>query len=248
MDEIRKPFQGVFNTIRFNWHFYIVAIVFTLGLLFLNQFLPEPISFLITIAIIIILLSVLITLLVSYYIYDLSTLYKLNWLQPTSSEQTILNIHAGFDEISNLLKTKISYGNLIVLDFYDPSKHTEVSIERARKRYPAFPGTIKSTTTALAFSDKSIDKIFVFLSAHEIRNTTERIEFFNELKRTLREKGQIYVTEHLRDLPNFLAYNIGFFHFFSKRTWLNTFSNSDLILEKEIKITPFISTFILTKK
>ncbi len=25
--ELRKPFQGVWNIIRFNWHFYVVAFV-----------------------------------------------------------------------------------------------------------------------------------------------------------------------------------------------------------------------------
>lgn len=248
MDKIRKPFQGVLNIIRFNWHFYIIAIVFTSGLFILKQFLPDPFSFLATITILTLLFSVFITLLVSFYIYDLSTLYKLNWIKPANSEQTILNIHAGFDEISYLLKNKINHANLIVIDFYDPLKHTEISIERARKRYSIYPGTTKSSTSALYLTDRSIDKIFVFLSAHEIRDTSERIVFFNELKRTIRDNGQIYVTEHLRDFPNFIAYNIGFFHFFSKPTWLNTFSKSGLVLEKEIKITPFISTFILTKQ
>ncbi|MFO0359283.1 MAG: methyltransferase, partial [Flavobacteriales bacterium] len=78
-------------------------------------------------------------------------------------------------------------------------------------------------------------------------NTDERIVFFKELARVTNEDGRIIVTEHLRDLNNFLAYNIGSFHFLSKGNWLDIFERAGISLEKEIKITPFISTFILKK-
>jgi hypothetical protein len=51
----------------------------------------------------------------------------------------------------------------------------------------------------------------------------------------------------LRDLPNFMAYNIGYFHFLSKASWLDTFEKTQLTLKTELKITPFISTFLLEK-
>ena len=89
--------------------------------------------------------------------------------------------------------------------------------------------------------------VFVILAAHEIREEQERIQFFKELRRIVKSKGSIYITEHLRDIPNFLAYNIGFFHFYTRSTWLKTFQKAALNVEKEIKITPFISTFILSK-
>jgi ubiquinone/menaquinone biosynthesis C-methylase UbiE len=93
----------------------------------------------------------------------------------------------------------------------------------------------------------SFYKIFAILSAHEIRNDEERNSFFKELRRALTATGQIIVTEHLRDTANLLAYNIGFFHFHSKKTWLNTFHSAGLSVASEIKITPFITTFILDK-
>jgi hypothetical protein len=89
--------------------------------------------------------------------------------------------------------------------------------------------------------------VFAFLSAHEIRDEQERVVFFKELGRIVKASGRIIVTEHLRDIPNFLAYNIGFLHFHSKTSWLNTFKESGLRIEKEIKNTTFISTFILVK-
>ena len=95
--------------------------------------------------------------------------------------------------------------------------------------------------------DNSADKIFVIFAAHEIRNEQERLDFFKELKRVIKPTGEIFITEHLRDVPNFLAYNIGFLHFYSKLNWFQVFELTGLSLKSEQKITPFISTFTLTK-
>jgi hypothetical protein len=87
----------------------------------------------------------------------------------------------------------------------------------------------------------------LILAAHEIRNTSERIIFFKQLKDSLSENGKIIVVEHLRDWKNFLAYNFGFFHFFSKKEWKLTFTTAGLAMRSEKKITPFVSAFILEK-
>ena len=249
MEAIRKPFQGIGNIVRFNWHFYLLSIGSVVLILILNNYLNEKSSIYASIFCFLIVATTLISLLVSYYVYDGSELYKLPWLDEIIHTKTgkFININAGFDETSILLKDKFPNAELIVFDFYDPKKHTEISIKRARKAYPPYPNTQSIITSNIPLPDSCIDTIFVTLSAHEIRNDEERIVFFKELKRTLNQSGQIIVTEHLRDLSNFLAYNIGFFHFYSKSSWVTTFKKSDLEIAKEIKITPFISTFILKK-
>jgi ubiquinone/menaquinone biosynthesis C-methylase UbiE len=249
MEKLRKPFQGVWNIIRFNWHFYILSFSILLFILLLTNYTNEKVSFYLHLLGLLIVLPISISLLVSYYVYDLSGLYELRWINELSNEETskIVNINAGFDETSILLKGKFKHSELIVLDFYDPLKHTEVSIKRARKAYPVYPKTQQVSTIKLPLEDNSIDKIFVIFSAHEIRNEEERIAFFNELKRILKPEGEITITEHLRDVSNFLAYNIGFFHFYSKTTWLKTFNSAELNIQKEQKLTSFISTFTLTK-
>jgi type IV secretory pathway VirB4 component len=89
--------------------------------------------------------------------------------------------------------------------------------------------------------------VIAFLSVHEIRDQQERILFFQELERILTDHGKITVTEHLRDFPNFLAFNIGFFHFISRNSWIKVFEKANLIILEEIKTTPFITTFTLKK-
>jgi SAM-dependent methyltransferase len=247
MEKIRKPFQGVANIIRFNWHFYVLSLTAILFILILTIYFNETYRSYLYLLSFLIFLPVFISLFVSYYVYDVSKLYKLNWIDDDAEKINIIHINAGFDETCVLLKEKFPLAQLAVLDFYDPLKHTEVSIMRARKAYPPYPNTIPISTNLLPFENNSTDKIFVIFAAHEIRNEKERITFFNELKRILKPNGQIVITEHLRDVPNFLAYNIGFLHFYSKQTWINTIQAADLYLKKEQKITLFISTFTITK-
>ena len=52
------------------------------------------------------------------------------------------------------------------------------------------------------------------------------------------------MVEHLRDFPNFLAFSIGFTHFFSKKTWKNAFERAGFSSFAENKFTAFMSIFI----
>ncbi len=246
---MRKPFQGVLNIVRFNWHFYVCVLIVLFSGYFISIYFGGFVQYWINLFVGLLFIVVLVSLLVSYYVYDLSDLYTLDWLSktPVKEKYKIVNINAGFDETSSLIKNKYVDSELIMLDFYDPSKHTEVSIKRARIAYPSTLNTIKVQTDNIGLEDNSQDKILVILSAHEIRDRDERISFFKELSRVVKPNGEIIVAEHLRDVANFFAYNIGFFHFLSKKEWLKTFSFSGLSNVKEIKITPFITTFILQR-
>lgn len=248
-ETLRKPFEGVYNIVRFNWHFYVLAFTAMFLILLAGLFVPPSFALPALIASALIALPLISSLFISYYIYDLSDLYSLNWLNRITIPKgsAIVNIHAGFDESSHLLKHKFPEAELSVLDFYDPMKHTEVSIKRARKAYPAFPGTQTISTSEIPLKESAHDFIFLILAAHEIRNEQERLVFFNHLKQALKPDGKIIVTEHLRDLPNFLAYTIGFFHFLPESHWKKAFKDSGLHVEERFRITPFINTFILTK-
>lgn len=244
MEIKRKSFQGVGNIVRFNWHFYVIFAIVTSLILTFNSFLPALFQPLILIGIFAALFAVISSLAISYYVYDLSGLYNLDFL-PNLNNKMVVNTHAGFDETSDIIQRKFPAVTLTMCDFYNPKIHTEVSIKRARKLYPPNTETLSISSTNLPFSDDFFDTSIVIFSAHEIRNEQERIQFFSELKRITSD--QIIVTEHLRDFNNFLAYSIGFFHFHSKKSWQKTFEKSGLRIEKEVKKTPFVTTFILQK-
>ena len=185
MGKMRKPFQGVWNIIRFNWQFYVLAFVSIFVLFLLRNYINVTLRAVFDILIIVILSSTFISLVVSWYIYDFSNLYKLSWLDrlTINGNEKIVNISAGFDETSTLLEHKFTHSELIVLDFYDAAKHTEVSIQRARRAFPPFPNTLQVETDHMPFPDNSFQKVFAILAAHEIRNADERNSFFKELRR-----------------------------------------------------------------
>ncbi|MBA4145760.1 MAG: methyltransferase [Cytophaga sp.] len=247
MEQVRRPFQGVLNIVRFNWHFYVLSAIVITMLFIISDFITADASILYMIMVLIAVTTAT-SLLASMYVYDFSDLYQLKWLKEYAKDRmTIVNIHAGFDETSHLIKYHYPYADLKVLDFYDEAVHTEVSIKRARKAYPPYPSTQSVKTSQLPLASESIDLVMVILSAHEIRRDEERYEFFNELKRAIKPDGTIFVTEHQRDIPNFLVYNIGFFHFLSSNSWKRTFAFSGLLIHNKVSTTPFITTYILRK-
>lgn len=247
METLRKPFQGVRNIIRFNWHFYLLAVIIGLVLGTLYSLGSSPWADYSLWALIFLAATLISSLAVSTYVYDLSGLYSLNWIDRLKLGPlgTLVNVHAGFDETSRLLQWKYPRAECHILDFYTPEKHTEVSIKRARKAYPPHEDTLKISPEAIPLTAHSVHAIFALLTAHEIRNDAERVLFFKELARILTPGGKIVVLEHLRDMPNFLAYTLGFFHFHSKRTWMRTFTRANLQISQEIKKTPFLTLFVL---
>ena len=243
---VRTPLQGLTNILKFNWPFYALAVLGIAVLLILYWCNPSVLIILLAVGV---LIAVLISLAVSFYIYDCSGLYTLTWLNRLNIKpgDSLVNIHAGFDETSALLVQKYSGCKLSVFDFYDPVKHTEASVARARKAYPAYPGTLSIQTNVSLVAATPANFVLLIFAAHEIRNTAERVVFFSELVKVLRPNGKIIVVEHLRDLPNLLAYNLGAFHFLSKQEWARTFSGAGLTIENEEKFTSFISIYTLKK-
>ena len=65
-------------------------------------------SFIANTAIVFTIITTFISLSVSYYIYDYSDLYTLKWLDflNIKDNTTIVNINAGFDETSSILRDK----------------------------------------------------------------------------------------------------------------------------------------------
>jgi SAM-dependent methyltransferase len=241
----RMRFQGVRNVVQFNWHFYLLAFLFATTLFIVGLLFRQPLLFIISG---ILVAQALISIVVSYVVYDRSRLYDLAWLDrlQIAEDADILNVHSGFDETSPGLTQKFPRSAIRVFDFYDEKKHTEVSIRRARRSAEQAAAT-KVTTTSLPVSDDSIDLCCVVFAAHEIRDDAERASFFRELRRSINLSGRIVVTEHLRDMPNLVAYNVGAYHFLPRSNWLATFGGADLRVLDEFKITPFVTTFVLGK-
>lgn len=246
---VRKPFQGVLNILRFNWDFYLFA---ALALIIGSVVAALPISpawlkVLAVLGCLGTLYFIVVSLGVSYWVYDASPLYKWQWLNSflAKTPQKALNIHAGFDESSDNLKELFPNMVLEVADFYDSEKHTEKSIERARAAYPSPPSVSSVQPTHLPYEESSMDTIFLLFAVHEIRDPKERQQFFQELKRILKSDGELVLVEHLRDLPNKLAFGPGAWHFYPLSEWQTLAEETGFKINIQERMTPFVITMKL---
>lgn len=249
MEIKRKPFQGVLNILSFNRHFYVIGLG-VLALIITSCKIFEWSNLLFLLIVASFLYGLLMPLIISAYVYDFSGYYDFHWLKnclvSDSSTNKILNINAGFDETSFIIKNHFPQSDLKVYDFYNVKKHTEPAIIRARKVSLVYPNTLQIKSNLIPENDKSIDIIFLLSAAHEIRSNDEKIQFLKECHRLCKPNGKVIMVEHLRDFPNFLAFSVGFTHFFSRSTWKNAFKKSGFVTFQETKFTPFMSIFICT--
>lgn len=245
MEILRKHFTGVTNIIRFNWHVYTLTFITIWIGCMAGNCLNGYSQLVCWICVAIASLSFIVSLSVSHYIYDRSQLYDFDWIKTNMTKGIVINIHSGFDESSFLLEQRFPNARFMVWDFYDPKKHTEPSIKRARKIYPS--EGIAINTENVPQTDSTVELVFLLFAAHEVRKTKERIRFFREINRILQPDGTVYVMEHLRDVPNLLVYSIGAFHFHTRQEWLYTFSEAGFTIVSEQKHTPFISIYQLQK-
>jgi Methyltransferase domain len=246
MEIKRRNFQGVLNILSFNRHFYVFGLI-ALTLIIISFLAFNWSTFLLWIVIFAFLYGLIMPLIVSAYVYDFSGYYNFDWLKNykfTDAEgKQILNINAGFDETSFIIKNKFPKSDLQVFDFYNAKQHTEPAIIRARKVSLVYPNTQQIVSNSIPLKDNSVDLIFLLSAAHEIRTQDEKIEFLKECNRVCKLTANVIMIEHLRDFPNFVAFTIGFTHFFSKSTWKKAFQGAGFSTFTEQKFTPFMSIF-----
>lgn len=244
----RRRFQGIWNIVRFNYEFFILSSVVVVGAFCVGQVTDivslQVWSYLVSAGAFV---ATLVSISVSWYVYDYSPLYTFRWLDSLLPETAghALNIHAGFDETSELLLARYPGLSLDVIDFYDPMHHTERSIKRARRAQRPFPGTRAAAASELGLPTQHYQAIFLILAVHEIRSHDERVAFLNQLRVALAYNGVVIVVEHARDLANFCAYTIGFFHFLPVRELYAEFAEAGLQIKRRFRITPFVRVYSL---
>ncbi len=246
MEIKRRNFQGVLNILSFNRHFYVFGLI-ALAIIIISYLIFSWSTLFLGIVILAFLYGLIMPLIVSAYVYDFSGYYNFDWLKnytfTDSEDKQILNINAGFDETSFIIKHHFPKSDLKVFDFYNAKQHTEPAIIRARKVSLVYPNTQQIISNAIPLKDNSVDLIFLLSAAHEIRSQAEKIQFLKECHRVCKSTGNVIMIEHLRDFPNFVAFTVGFTHFFSKNTWKKAFEGAGFSTFAEQKFTPFMSIF-----
>lgn len=237
-------YKGMWNVVQFNWPMYLIGIGGVVAAC-VGAWLVSDLRVPLCIVAVVGASMVLFPLLASHVIYDRSHLYDMPWLEGTP--QHVLNVTAGFDESSAILQRRYPQAALHVVDLFDAERCTEPSIARARRLYPPYPGTTVIVEGVLPYVTNSVDLVVAFLALHEVRAHDERVKLLKEMHRTLAADGRIVITEHLRDLPNALAFTVGVGHFFSRRTWSAAFQDAGLRIITAERTAGFITTFTLAR-
>ena len=195
-----------------------------------------------------VLLNIFLSILASYFLYDKSDLYKLENLPKYINLNEIRNgifIHASFDPISEYIEKKYPKMELVVCDIYENRHLDEKMIDISKKEFPPNQNEIKIAPTNLPFKDNSQEIIFAITSLHEIMQHKNRVEFFKEAKRVLKNNGVIIISEQMRNGINFIFFNIGAFHFLSKNKWKIAIQESGLKIYETKKINMFAEMIII---
>lgn len=247
----RHPYQGAIQIFQYNWTFYAAAILLGVAGVVLLLTIDFALSLRIGLWVVIVagLYWSVASLAVSHYVYDRSGLYEFGWLNHLlpSSPSVWINIHAGLDETSGLLAQLFPASTGRILDIYDPTQMTEPAIRRARDLKAAAMSATPADFRALPLETQSCEAVFVIFAAHELRTAAARQLFFCELHRVLQSQGKVILVEHLRDLPNFLAFGPGAWHFLTRSIWLRDARVGQFTVVTELKLTPFVRAFCWQK-
>ena len=247
----RGKYAGVLSILQYNWHFYaasLCALVGTFALLWFHL-LPQAGEAVVIAAATLTGFWSLSSLLVSYYVYDYRGVTRWNWVPQILlfPPQQWLNIHAGLDQSTLILKQLFPNTRYMTVDIYDPQEMTEPSIARARRLHASLEPAVTSKLDALPLPDRDRDTLFLLFAAHEIRQPARRTEFFLESARVLAGSGQLLLVEHIRDWKNFVAFGPGCLHFHSRNEWLRLARDAGLTVVREDHVTPFVRCFLMTK-
>jgi len=244
----RTPYQGLVQIFNYNRAFYLRTGAGVIAAILLSVCVSPAVRALLLLAAGTAVFWTCSSLLVSHYVYDRSSLYRLGWLPGCLSRTPVrwISMHAGIDEMSLAIGSTFPGSEGQIIDIYDPHEMTEASIKRAR--YVAGVASISADRQRLAAADEEFDAAFLIFSGHELRHHEARVRLFREIRRVLRARGEVILVEHLRDWANFLAFGPGCLHFFPARTWQDAANAAGLPLRLRRTVTPFVHVFVLQKQ
>jgi hypothetical protein len=96
LGRIGRPFESLWNVVRFNWPMYAASLGLALFFLLLSLALHGPYRLGTAIACLLLIVTAVSSLLVTFYVYDLSGIYRMDWAGQCPPRASIVNVHAFF--------------------------------------------------------------------------------------------------------------------------------------------------------
>lgn len=242
----RRCMHGMRQIVEFNWPRFVGAALAAVAcLVVLSACQLGPFRPFVVVGLTLAVWWTLASLAVSWWVYDATSLTNWHWLAEfVPSPARWANVHAGFDETTEPLRRVLEGATGTTIDIYDETTMPEASIARARRRYPSDESQ-SGSYRRLPLSSASQDALFLLFAAHELRLHAQRVRLLQEASRVLGPGGRIVIVEHLRDIPNFIAFGPGALHFHSRRAWARAFRDASLSVQHEHAVNPFVHFFVL---
>jgi SAM-dependent methyltransferase len=252
---VRGRYQGVLQILHFNWRMYLATGVGLIAATLVWPLLPMAGRAALLVGFAPAVFWMIASLAVSHYVYDRFPIYDLHWLERAleHTPRRWINIHAGWDETSGVLKAIFPDAVGEAVDLFDPRTMTEPSIREASQMQQARQATrlavpsISARYDALPFENGTVDAAFAIFAAHELRRREQRVKFFGEVRRVLTASGELVVMEHARDWWNFFAFGPSFLHFFARQDWREAAQAAGLEVRTEFELTPFVNVFVMRR-
>lgn len=245
-------FRGVWQVVRFNPWFYAVAALLLAAGVWLRpwEWAPGLGGWMVLGSYGLAAWWVLGSLVVSHWVYDRSDWRRGGWLRGLAGSRSmkhLLNVHAGFDETSERLRTWFPGAKIETLSLFDHERLSERSIHRAAAYRPSPQEEWRGSPEAWPAPGGCYDAVLFLLSAHEFRRHEERVGLLCRARERLAPKPDaiIVLAEHARDTANFFAFGPGFLHFHSAGAWRAAWEEAGLEMTEALRVTPFLRVWVL---
>lgn len=246
---MKSEHQGVKQIFQYNWPFYVSAALICGSAVYVLAAwnVGTVLTTLIALGLGITLFWTVASLAVSWYVYDYSVLTKWEWIAGyiPFAPQRWANLHAGADEVHDTLLRLYPDSECDEIDIFDAEIMSEKSIQRARDMRSHLRSAHAVPLSEWTSGDSRWDAAFLIFAAHEIRDGELRLQLFKRIRDELRVGGKLLVVEHLRDVPNFLAFGPGFFHFLPHSEWRRLATDADFTMLRDEKLTPFVRVMLM---
>ena len=240
----RRP-ATPFDVISFNWPPFalgpLIAIASGVAVL---AILPSPVSFLFGVAAVAAVAATSAALVAVVWVFSVTAERRWGWVVGVAdSPQAWLNVTTGFDDSTPTLTERLAGTRGSTIDVVETAAPLDGPQRLGRDRFPPTGRAATPATLESALRDVALDCAFLLMAAHEF-DDAERLTLFTSIADRLRPDGRLVVVEHLRDLPNTLAFGLGARHFQARETWLGLAHDAGLTTLQERSLSPFVRGFV----
>ena len=178
------------------------------------------------------------------WVFAVGARHRWDWVRTASaSPKHWINITTGFDDSTETLRRLLPASRGEAFDVFDPTIEHESALLTARSRYRPSGGHGSTGDLARSLGSGTSDAAYLLMSAHEARGS-DRAALFGAISEALTATGRLILVEHLRDLPNRIAFGPGANHFQTRDTWLQAIGDAGLVPIDEARLTPYVRGFV----